>query len=209
MTLVVSNIAWAPEEEYAVAATLQRLGVTAVEIAPTKVFRDPLDVSDAELHRYLGMWGDHGIRVVAFQSMLFGRPDLTIFDDPATRDRTAERLAGFLRLGGRMGIGPLVFGSPKNRKPPPGMTPADAFDIATAFFAGLAETAEETGTLANALLGHHPELAGIGYSALEPGIVHRLDTDTSGLVVVARTKAAFGSPPSCQISTSASRRLHS
>lgn len=50
---------------------------------------------------------------------------------------------------------------------------------------------DETGTLANALVGHHPELAGIGYSAREPGIVHRLDTDTSGLVVVARTADAF------------------
>ena len=50
---------------------------------------------------------------------------------------------------------------------------------------------EETGTLANALVGHHPELAGIGYSPREPGVVHRLDTDTSGLVVVARTAAAF------------------
>lgn len=50
---------------------------------------------------------------------------------------------------------------------------------------------DETGTLANALVGHHPELAGIGYSAREPGIVHRLDTETSGLVVVARTAAAF------------------
>jgi 23S rRNA pseudouridine1911/1915/1917 synthase len=50
---------------------------------------------------------------------------------------------------------------------------------------------DETGTLANALVGHHPELAGIGYSAREPGIVHRLDTDTSGLVVVARNAEAF------------------
>jgi 23S rRNA pseudouridine1911/1915/1917 synthase len=49
----------------------------------------------------------------------------------------------------------------------------------------------ETGTLAGALVGHFPELAGIGYSAREPGVVHRLDTDTSGLVVVARTEAAF------------------
>jgi 23S rRNA pseudouridine1911/1915/1917 synthase len=49
----------------------------------------------------------------------------------------------------------------------------------------------ETGTLAGALVGHYPELAGIGYSAREPGVVHRLDTDTSGLVVVARTEAAF------------------
>lgn len=51
--------------------------------------------------------------------------------------------------------------------------------------------ADETGTLAGALVGHFPELAGVGYSPLEPGIVHRLDTDTSGLVVVARTEAAF------------------
>jgi 23S rRNA pseudouridine1911/1915/1917 synthase len=51
--------------------------------------------------------------------------------------------------------------------------------------------ADERGTLANALVGRFPELAGIGYSPREPGIVHRLDTDTSGLVVVARTAAAF------------------
>lgn len=51
--------------------------------------------------------------------------------------------------------------------------------------------ADEKGTLASALVGKYPELAGIGYSPLEPGIVHRLDTDTSGLVVVARTAAAF------------------
>ena len=50
---------------------------------------------------------------------------------------------------------------------------------------------EETGTLANALVGRYPELAGIGYSPREPGVVHRLDTETSGLVVVARTASAF------------------
>jgi 23S rRNA pseudouridine1911/1915/1917 synthase len=51
--------------------------------------------------------------------------------------------------------------------------------------------AGETGTLANALVGHYPELAGVGYSPREPGIVHRLDTETSGLVVVARGARAF------------------
>lgn len=49
----------------------------------------------------------------------------------------------------------------------------------------------ETGTLANALVGHYPELAGVGYSPREPGLLHRLDTDTSGLLVVARTSDAF------------------
>jgi 23S rRNA pseudouridine1911/1915/1917 synthase len=49
----------------------------------------------------------------------------------------------------------------------------------------------EKGTLANALVGRYPELAGIGYSPREPGLLHRLDTDTSGLVIVARTGEAF------------------
>ncbi len=51
--------------------------------------------------------------------------------------------------------------------------------------------AGETGTLANALLGRHPELAGVGYSAREPGLLHRLDRGTSGLVIAARTGDAF------------------
>jgi 23S rRNA pseudouridine1911/1915/1917 synthase len=50
---------------------------------------------------------------------------------------------------------------------------------------------DEVGTLANALVGRYAELAGVGYGPREPGLVHRLDTDTSGLVIVARTAAAF------------------
>jgi 23S rRNA pseudouridine1911/1915/1917 synthase len=46
-----------------------------------------------------------------------------------------------------------------------------------------------SGTLVNALLAHCPDLAGIG-GELRPGIVHRLDKDTSGLIVVAKNDAA-------------------
>jgi 23S rRNA pseudouridine1911/1915/1917 synthase len=49
----------------------------------------------------------------------------------------------------------------------------------------------ETGTLASALLGRYPELAGVGYRAREPGLLHRLDTQTSGLLVVTRREAVF------------------
>lgn len=45
-----------------------------------------------------------------------------------------------------------------------------------------------SGTLVNALL-YHCELSGIG-GVLRPGIVHRLDKDTSGLMVVAKTDFA-------------------
>jgi 23S rRNA pseudouridine1911/1915/1917 synthase len=49
----------------------------------------------------------------------------------------------------------------------------------------------ETGTLANALVGRYPEMAIVGHSPREPGLVHRLDTDTSGLLVACRSVDAF------------------
>ena len=47
-----------------------------------------------------------------------------------------------------------------------------------------------TGTLVNALLHRCPDLSGIGGVA-RPGIVHRLDQDTSGLIVVAKSQTAM------------------
>ncbi len=51
--------------------------------------------------------------------------------------------------------------------------------------------AGERGTLAGALLARYPEMRGIGHRAREPGLLHRLDTQTSGLVLAARTAEAF------------------
>jgi 23S rRNA pseudouridine1911/1915/1917 synthase len=47
-----------------------------------------------------------------------------------------------------------------------------------------------TGTLAHHLLARYPEMAGVGGPG-RPGIVHRLDQGTSGVLVVARTAAAY------------------
>ena len=43
----------------------------------------------------------------------------------------------------------------------------------------------ETGTLLNALVARYPQLQGVGEGGLRSGVVHRLDTDTSGTVIVA------------------------
>jgi 23S rRNA pseudouridine1911/1915/1917 synthase len=51
-------------------------------------------------------------------------------------------------------------------------------------------TGNETGTLVNGLLARYPELAGVGQPE-RPGIVHRLDGGTSGLLLVARTQPAY------------------
>ncbi|MEM7434620.1 MAG: RluA family pseudouridine synthase [Myxococcota bacterium] len=51
--------------------------------------------------------------------------------------------------------------------------------------------ADEVGTVANALVARYPEMRGVGYRRREPGIIHRLDNDTSGLILAARHIDAF------------------
>ena len=48
----------------------------------------------------------------------------------------------------------------------------------------------ETGALTDELVRHCPKMAGVG-SAERPGVVHRLDQDTSGVMVFAKTQAAY------------------
>ena len=48
-----------------------------------------------------------------------------------------------------------------------------------------------SGTLVNAVLAHCPDLRGVGDAqGVRSGIVHRLDKDTSGLIIVAKSEAA-------------------
>jgi len=62
------------------------------------------------------------------------------------------------------------------------------------------------GTLVNALLAHCQDLSGIGGVA-RPGIVHRLDKDTSGLLVVAKHDAAHQAL-SAQIAAKTAKRQY-
>ena len=63
-----------------------------------------------------------------------------------------------------------------------------------------------TGTLVNALLYHCKNLSGIN-GVIRPGIVHRLDKDTSGVMIVAKNDAAHTSL-SEQIQTKSAKRTY-
>jgi len=63
------------------------------------------------------------------------------------------------------------------------------------------------GTLVNAILAHGAELSGIG-GVERPGIVHRLDKDTSGLLVVAKSDLAHSSLQEQIQSRGAERRYY-
>jgi 23S rRNA pseudouridine1911/1915/1917 synthase len=61
------------------------------------------------------------------------------------------------------------------------------------------------GTLAAAALAHAPQIAGVG-GPRRPGVVHRLDKDTSGLLAIAKTQAAYESLTAQLAARTVSRR---
>lgn len=54
-----------------------------------------------------------------------------------------------------------------------------------------ASPGHDTGTLAHYLLTHWPGLASVGEDPAQPGMIHRLDKDTSGLVIVAQDNNTY------------------
>jgi len=110
-------------------------------------------------------------------------------DGVALRDASAKAQAGDYRFE----IPPPVAADPAPEAIPLSVVFEDAHLIVVDKPAGMAAhpaPGSESGTLVNALLHHAgASLSGIGGVA-RPGIVHRIDKDTSGLLVVAKTDAA-------------------
>jgi D-psicose/D-tagatose/L-ribulose 3-epimerase len=115
MKISISNIAWDLPEEEAVASLLQQKSIGGVEIAPTKIWPSPLEADSKGIAVYRRWWEDRGIPIVAFQALLFGHPELTIFESKEMREKTFHYLSGIIRLATSLGSKVLVFGSPKNR----------------------------------------------------------------------------------------------
>lgn len=142
MKLAISNLAWDRKHDAAVAALMQSCGVTGVEIAPTKIWTDPLDAPDGEIDDYRDFWDGFGIEIVSLQSLLFNQPDLKLFGTGDERGEMHDYLKKMVDLAARLGpngIG-MVFGSPRNRTKED-LTDAEAMEIAVPFFRSLGEHA--------------------------------------------------------------------
>lgn len=123
---------------------LRARGCEGVEVAPTRWRGRPLEASAAEVASYREWWESRGLRIVALQSLLFGRPDLQLFGSAESRAALDEYLCGLISLGRSLGAHVLVFGSPKNRVR--GELPlASAMSIACDFFQRAGDAAASHG----------------------------------------------------------------
>jgi D-psicose/D-tagatose/L-ribulose 3-epimerase len=115
MRIGVSNLLWTRDLDEAVAALLNRRGIDAIDIAPTRYFEDVADASAAALATLRRFWQDRGIAITGMQSLLHGTEGLNVFGDEPTRRRTRSHLRTVMRIGAELGAAQLVFGSWRNR----------------------------------------------------------------------------------------------
>jgi len=128
----VSNIAWGRHDDPAVFQLLSKYGVNGIEIAPSKVWSDLESVTPDEAKAYRSLLADHGFSVPAFQAILYGCPQLQVFE-PETHEAFLARIQLIAKLASYLGAKVLVFGAPKNRRRN-GLEYDAAFDRACEFF---------------------------------------------------------------------------
>jgi D-psicose/D-tagatose/L-ribulose 3-epimerase len=115
MRLAVSNIAWDEAENEAILGILPGLGVTGLEIAPTKLWPDWSGATPEHAAAVRRSMEGRGLPIPALQSVLFGRPDLQLFGNDENRLALVDHLSRVAALAGALGAGAIVFGSPRNR----------------------------------------------------------------------------------------------
>lgn len=145
----VSNIAWAFDDRLQAYAILTQQGFGGLEIAPGLFFagaEDPFEPTPQQRDRALAEIAEAGLSLVSMQSLLFGVDGAALFEDAAALKRLERGMERAIRLAGRLQIPNLVFGSPRQRVVPEGMSGLEALDRAAVIFARLGDIAQAEGT---------------------------------------------------------------
>jgi len=116
MKLAISNLAWNIEEDEAIKQVLIEEKISSIEVAPTKLWSNPTTVNEEEISKVIQFWGNDNINIVAMQSLLFGKPELAIFNEEHNRVTMLTYLKHIIETGAKLGAKYFVFGSPKNRQ---------------------------------------------------------------------------------------------
>nr|WP_181716942.1 TIM barrel protein [Psychrobacter sp.]QJS05458.1 xylose isomerase [Psychrobacter sp.] len=111
----ISNIAWETHLDEEVYNVLNDYGVSYIDIAPPKYFKNPSKVELLEIIRVRDYWLERGIKPIGMQALLFGTQGLNVFGTIDIQDKLLAHLSNICHIGNILGAKKLVFGSPKNR----------------------------------------------------------------------------------------------
>ncbi|CAA7612585.1 sugar phosphate isomerase/epimerase [Magnetospirillum sp. SS-4] len=113
MKFAVSNIALTAHDHLAELERLAPLGVTGLEVAPSRVWKDGWDA--AGIAAYRRAVEAAGLTVVGLHSLFFDRPHLGLFKDPASRAETLDFMVALSALCRDLGGRTLIYGGGRRR----------------------------------------------------------------------------------------------
>lgn len=160
MKFSISNIAWKPADDLEVSNILKGTIFTGIEIAPSRYFANVESANCDSFKAISNMWMGWGFNITSMQSLLFNRPDLQLFGSAESRKNLAKFLLNLRDIAAVMGVGPMVFGSPKNRLKG-NLTLSEATNIAREFFQELASCWPDQGPYL--VLEANPEIYGCDF----------------------------------------------
>lgn len=146
MRVSISNIAWDRWNDEAVVSILQKNGIDAIDVAPTKYFEDVRAISSTDVRKVREWWQLRGIAIIGMQSLMFGQNGLNVFDGPASRKEILVHLRHICGIAEGLGASRLVFGSPKNRNRL-SLDDQTVEEVSTEFFRELGDIAAEHGVI--------------------------------------------------------------
>jgi sugar phosphate isomerase/epimerase len=114
LKISISNLAWGDTPLDQVIPKLANVGLNGVEIAPTAIWPDLDQVSNQEIIEFKEYLKSHNLVVSGIQSLLYGHPELQLFDQGCW-GALRKHLESAINIGGLLGADVAVFGSPKNR----------------------------------------------------------------------------------------------
>jgi len=114
MKLSISNLAWQDVPIKDIGPELSAIGLSGIEIAPTKVWADFPNTSAGDIKKFSFELDSFGLEVSGLQSLLFGHPEFQVFDE-SSWPKFQIHLEKTFKAGGLLSANVAVFGSPKNR----------------------------------------------------------------------------------------------
>lgn len=114
--ICISNIAWDKSEDKEIYELLREYNINFLEIAPTRIFEKEIyDTSIEKINILKKELLKYGIQIVALQSLVYQREDLTLFETKEKREELYNYLVKSIIFAKNIGAKILIFGSPKNR----------------------------------------------------------------------------------------------
>jgi sugar phosphate isomerase/epimerase len=137
MKLSVSNISLPPLKHKAYLGKIRDLGVESIEIAPSRRWKNTWHGLKAkDVQNYRQEIEGAGLTVCGLHSLFFDQPDLSIFGNQKTRERTRSFLIHLSQICRDLGGRTLIFGSPSARNRDQ-ISEIEAFNIAAEFLTEL------------------------------------------------------------------------